>query len=133
MTEYVVPSPDRDSKPWWEAVTRHEWIHQRCDACGGWRWPARAMCNRCYSFEWSWQPASGDGTVVSYIRTHHPFLAYMKAPYYTVFVALAEQPDIIMPGSWQVEREPLCGEAVRVSFEDIPSEPPASVVGWVPK
>jgi uncharacterized OB-fold protein len=135
MTDYVVPIPDRDSKPWWDAVARHELIHQRCSACGAWRWPPRAMCNRCYGFEWSWQPVSGKGTIVSFIRTHHPFLAYMKAPYYTVFVAIDEQPDIIMPGSWLSEATPDCGDAVEVAYDDIPrdeGQEPVALVGWRP-
>ena len=133
MTEYVVPVADRDSKEWWAAVARHELVHQRCSGCRTWRWPPRAMCHRCYSFEWSWQPVSGKGRVVSFIRTHHPFLAYMKAPYYTVFVAIDEQPDIIMPGLWLSEREPACDLAVQVAFDDIPraeAEEPVSLVGW---
>ena len=71
------------------------------------------MCNRCYSFDWSWQPVAGTGTVVSFIRTHHPFLAYMKAPYYTVFVAVDEQPDRIPVGG-----EPQRGDLFQ-SFDDL--------------
>ena len=88
------------------------------------------MCHRCYGFEWSWQPVSGRGRVVSFIRTHHPFLAYMKAPYFTVFVAIDEQPDIIMPGLWLDDAEPACDMAVTVGFDDVPADEPVALVGW---
>ena len=38
---------DRDSAEWWEALRRHELVIQRCDDCGAWRWPPRAICGEC--------------------------------------------------------------------------------------
>ena len=35
----LVPNPDRDSAEWWEALVRHEFVLQRCDACRAWRIP----------------------------------------------------------------------------------------------
>lgn len=70
------------------------------------------MCGECGSFRWSWQPVSGRGTVVSHIRTHHSFLPGLEAPYMTVFVALAEQDDIVMPGFWRGQGEPSVGQEV---------------------
>ena len=57
----MIPGVDRDSQAWWDALARHELVHQRCDTCGRWRWPPRAMCGECGSFEWSWQPVCGRG------------------------------------------------------------------------
>lgn len=123
----MIPGADRDSTPWWEALARHELVHQRCDDCGRWRWPPRAMCGDCASFAWSWQPVSGDGTVVSHIRTHHSFLPGIEAPYSTVFVALAEQDDVVLVGFWQGEAEPAVGQAVRARFVERDGE---TLLGW---
>ena len=114
---------DRDSQPWWEALARGEHVHQRCDACGTWRWPPRAMCGECKSFDWSWQEVSGRGRVVSHIRTHHSFLPGIEAPYTTVFVALEEQDDIVMPGFWRGDGEPSVGQEVTAEIEN-------SLLGW---
>ena len=130
----VVPYPDRDSKPWWDCVARHELVQQRCDECAAWRWPPRAMCSACGSFAWSWQPVAGAGTVVSCIRTHHAFLPGFDAPYHTVFVSIDEQADIVMPGSWHATTAPVVGMRVRVFFDDIvvPDGDPVTLVGWRP-
>ena len=135
----VVPFADRDSGPWWAAVARHEFIQQRCSACGTWRWPPRVLCGHCGSLEWSWQPVLRSGKVVSWITTHHAFLPGFEAPYHTVFVRLdlaeeSTQDDIVMPGSWFGTRTPYTGMPVVVHFDDIdvPEGDPVALVGWEP-
>lgn len=129
-----VPYPDRDSQPWWDAVMRHELVLQRCDECDAWRWPPRALCGRCASLDWSWQPWSGRGTVVSAIRTHRQFLPDMPVPFWTVFVAVDEQDDLLMPGSWHADgADPSIGMRVRVHFDDLSDDEGthvATLVGW---
>jgi uncharacterized OB-fold protein len=112
---------DRDSAPWWEALARHEFVLQRCDSCQAWRWPARAICNRCTSFDWSWQPASGDATVASWVVTHHAFLPGFEAPYAVLTVRLAEQEDLMLIGSFagpSNDPELAIGAAVSATFDD---------------
>jgi uncharacterized OB-fold protein len=130
----MVPYPDRDSAPWWAAVARHEMVQQRCDDCGTWRWPPRAMCSECGSFSWSWRRVRDRGTVVSTIRTHHAFLPGFTAPYDTVFVSLDEQADIVMPGTWHGDARPEVGMRVQVHYDDIAvtDGDPVALVGWVP-
>ncbi len=129
----IVPYPDRDSAPWWQAVARHETVHQRCDDCCTWRWPPRALCGECGSLAWSWQPVAGTGTVISCIRTHHAFLPGFHAPYHTVFVSIDEQPDIVMLGSWHHDNAPSVGMRVRVFFDDVDGyDEPITLIGWLP-
>ena len=123
----MIPGADRDSTPWWEAVARYELVQQRCDECGRWRWPPRAMCGECGSFVWTWQPVSGRGTVLGWIRTHHSFLPGLEAPYVTVQVALEEQDDVTMIGSWEGSGDPVIGQAVTAVFVDRSGE---TTVGW---
>jgi uncharacterized OB-fold protein len=133
-TERVLPFVDRDSAAWWDALARHELVQQRCDGCGRWRWPPRAICGDCGSFEWSWQPVSGRGVVTSWIATHHAFLPGFNAPYHNVFVRLAEQDDIVMPGAWFGEGPPVTGMAVRAHFDDIEREDGrVTLLGWRPQ
>src|SRR5690606_20702017 len=98
-----LPTPDRDSRPWWEALSRHELALQRCDACATWRWPARAMCGRCGSFDLTWEPTGGRGAIASWVVNHHSFSAAFASPYAVVTVRLDEQPDLLLVGSFRGE------------------------------
>jgi uncharacterized protein len=129
-----VPSVDRDSLPWWEALARHEFVLQRCTGCRAWRWPARAICNRCASFDWEWEPASGYGTIASWVVTHHAFLPGFEAPYAVVTVRLDEQDEILMIGGLVdppgVPRLQV-GAPVAAEFVDIAGADPArSLLAW---
>jgi uncharacterized OB-fold protein len=118
----LVPTGDRDSKPWWEALSRHELTVQRCDHCAHLRWPARAMCNQCGGFEWTWVPTSGRGSVVSWIVNRHHFSPAFPSPYVVVAVRLDEQDDLVLPGSWDGSPEGdglRIGLPVTVGFEDV--------------
>jgi len=92
MTNF--PLADPDSQPWWDALARGELVVQHCAACPRLRWPARAMCNDCGAFEWSWVPACGRGTVASWTVSHQP----ESQRSVVVMVRLDDQDDIFMPG-----------------------------------
>ncbi len=95
------PVPDRDSAPWWEAVRRHELLLQQCQGCGTLRFPPRAICNVCQGRGAAWVPASGTGTVQSWIVSHHVFLRSMagEVPYAVALVRLDEGDDLLMYGN----------------------------------
>jgi uncharacterized protein len=44
----------------------------RCASCSNLQHPPTPMCPHCGSVEWSVQEASGQGTVHSWIVSHHP-------------------------------------------------------------
>jgi len=92
------------------------------------------MCGDCGSFDWSWQPVSGNGEVVSWITTHHAFLPGFEAPYHTVFVRIDESSDIVMPGTWFGAGPPHTGMLVRAHFDDIEPEggERVTLLGWQP-
>ena len=113
-----LPLPDRDSEPYWQALRERELRLQRCSGCGALRWPPRAVCNRCHSFDAQWMALSGRGRIVSWVRTHQVFApAYRdEVPYVTVQVAPEEQDDILLIGGWVAQAEPRVGEPVRAHF-----------------
>jgi uncharacterized protein len=131
-----VPLVDRDSRPWWEALARHELVLQRCDECAAWRWPARAICGRCSSFEWTWQPISGHGEIASWVVNHHAFSAAFASPYAVVTVRLAEQDDVALVGSWQGDIGALRIDLPVVArFDDVDGpegDPPVTLLTWGP-
>jgi uncharacterized OB-fold protein len=130
MTDKPVPIPDRDSAPYWEGVAQGELRLQRCSGCGAWRWPARAICNRCRSFAAEWVPVGGFGTVVAWVRTHHVFFKSFAddVPYVTLEVQLDEQDDIRLIGRFaDPATEPFVGMRVKAACE---GDPP--LVVWRP-
>lgn len=127
------PAMDRDSRPWWEALARHELVVQRCTSCAAWRFPPRAICNRCASFDWSWEPAAGRGEIVSWIVNHHSFGPAFESPYVVVTVRLAEQHDLLMIGSFRGDPDSLAvGMAVSAVFDDAVDDDgaPFTVLAW---
>ena len=115
-------SVDRDSAPYWAAAREGRLELQRCAECDTWRFPARAICNRCHSFDSSWQPVSGRGRIVSWIVTHQPFSPAFadRTPYVLASVALDEQEDLVLLGNL-VAGVPTAGARVRAVFP-APSE-----------
>lgn len=127
------PIPDLDSQPFWDGLVAGELRLQRCLGCGRLRWPARAICNACSSFEAEWITVAPDARVQSWIRTHQVFApAYRdRVPYVVVQVALAVQPDIRLIGGWQADRDPDVGEPVVPRFVRRPSG--TAVLDWSPR
>jgi hypothetical protein len=126
-----LPHPDRDSAPWWEALARHELLVPRCRACGTWRFPPRAICNRCTSFDVEWAPAGGRGTVAWWVVNHHPFTDDFLTPYAVVTVRLDEQDDVLVIGSYRGDLGALDTDLpVRAVFDDV--EPGVTLLAWEP-
>lgn len=129
------PFADADSESWWQALQRGELLIQGCGECGRLRWPARAMCNECGSFEWDWVSAKGSGTVASWTVTHRPS-GLDAGRDVVVMVRLDDQDDILIPGYID---GPADGSGlsidmpVEVGFDDVeggPGEWQVSVLRW---
>jgi uncharacterized protein len=133
IDELPDPTPDLDSQPFWDGLAAGELRLQSCNPCGALRWPARAICNRCGSFEHEWRAVEHDAIVASWIRTHQVFAPAWKdrVPYVVVQVSLVVQPDIRMIGGWQSERDPIDREPVEARFVRRPSG--TTVLNWAPR
>jgi len=126
-------SVDRDSEPYWRAAREGRLELQRCSDCSAWRFPARAICNRCHSFESSWQPVSGRGRIVSWVVTHQPFSPAFadRTPYVVASVALDEQEDVVLLGNL-VSGTPKGGARVHAVFPepDASATSPERILQW---
>ena len=87
-----IPTPTRDTQPYWDGLAEGRLLIQRCGACGKLRHYPRPMCDSCHSMDVAWQEASGRGTIHSWTVTHHPFNIGFKRelPYALATVDLAE-------------------------------------------
>jgi uncharacterized OB-fold protein len=112
------PSPDRDSQPYWDALADGEFKLQRCNQCQALRWPARAICNRCQSFEHAWETLDATAKIVSWVRTHQVFAPALRdaVPYRVVQVALEAQNDLLLIGGWLSSRAPRSGERAEMAI-----------------
>jgi uncharacterized OB-fold protein len=102
VSGFVLPDVETSpGKEFWEGAARGELLVQACGSCGRWRFPPRPMCPHCRSIEVRWEPASGRGTVWSYVVPHPPLLpAYAElAPYNVIVVALEEDETIRLVGN----------------------------------
>ncbi|WP_419836792.1 bifunctional MaoC family dehydratase N-terminal/OB-fold nucleic acid binding domain-containing protein [Streptomyces bugieae] len=84
------PVINRDNAGFWEGVSRHTLLIQRCGGCRTLRFPWLPGCQACGSPEWDTVEASGTGTVYSYVVMHHPPFPAFDPPYAVGLIELAE-------------------------------------------
>ncbi|WJV47630.1 bifunctional MaoC family dehydratase N-terminal/OB-fold nucleic acid binding domain-containing protein [Streptomyces flavofungini] len=125
------PVINRDNAGFWEGVSRHRLLIQRCGSCARLRFPWLPGCNACGSPEWDTVEASGEGTVYSYVVMHHPpfpaFTAPEQAtagtgPYAVVLVELAEGVRIISQVVGVEHERVRIGMPVRLEFQRVDEE-----------
>lgn len=138
---FLLPAPDDDSRPFWEATLRGELRVQACATCRKRRFPPRPMCPHCQSMASTWDPVSGRGTIWSFVVAHPPLLpAYAQfAPYNVIVVALDEDPTLRLvgnlvtaPGRPLNEVDPSTiriGEPVQVVFDRVSDD--VALPRWV--
>lgn len=126
VSERPLPRPDDATEEYWRACRDGELRMQRCQPCGHVRFPPRPMCPRCQSFESSWVPVSGRGTVYSWVVAHPPLLPAFadRAPLPILLVELEEGEDLRIVGNLigEIEEgdEPIeIGMPVEVVFEEV--------------
>jgi len=70
MTERFVPKPTPETQHFWDGAARGELCLQRCADCEQTYFPPRPFCPECGSRDVAVFPASGRGTLYSYIINH---------------------------------------------------------------
>jgi uncharacterized OB-fold protein len=117
----TLPTPDRDSAPYWQGLADGHFLLQRCRYCGHWTWPARPICSQCHSDELEWTESLGAGAIYSWVVTYQAYAPDMAelAPYPIALVRLDEQSDLLVPGRYVGEAETAQGLRVRAQFERV--------------
>ena len=97
MTEPLRPGPllTDENEGFWAAAADGRLAVQRCDACGRWQHPPRAMCPACHSVEQTFVDVAGTGVVYSWSLLHHPRHPSFEYPVVAVLVTLDEGPRIL--------------------------------------
>ena len=115
------PEPSMEHGSWWQALTEHRLLAQRCTNCQALRLYPRPMCEQCYSLEYDWQALSGQGRVHRWRTSPQAFHPAFKSvlPYLTVTVDLEEGLRLLAPMPHVSDDEVHIGMPVIVDFEDV--------------
>ncbi|MEM7404643.1 MAG: Zn-ribbon domain-containing OB-fold protein [Pseudomonadota bacterium] len=116
-----MPNPTPDTAPYWDALREHKLVLQRCSDCGVFRHYPRPLCEHCLSFDHTWEPASGRGSVHSWTETHHAFNPGFKGelPYVLVTVDLEENVRLQLQLRDAGLDDLRIGLPVRIDFEAV--------------
>jgi uncharacterized protein len=94
-----IPAPKiHEVNRWyWEGLERGELRYQRCRHCGHAWLPPTEECSECLLADWEVQVASGEATLVSWVRFHvatHPAFSD-RIPFNVAVVKLSEGPQTV--------------------------------------
>jgi uncharacterized OB-fold protein len=94
--EKPLPLANEDSQEYWEACKRGELRLQQCAGCAHVRFPPAALCPRCLSESFTWEPMCGRGKVYTWIVVHRPQhpAFFEDVPYNVAIVELEEGPRL---------------------------------------
>lgn len=116
------PVVNRDNAGFWEGVSRHRLLIQRCDGCRTLRFPWLPGCNACGCPDWDTVEAGGEGTVYSYVVMHHPPFPAFDPPYAVGLIELAEGVRMISNVVGVSHDQVRIGMPVRLEFEQVDEE-----------
>ena len=112
-----LPEPDEASRPFFEGAMAGRLMLMHCADCGTWRLPSRQHCDACLSSNFTWEAASGRGTVRTFGVMHQRYHPGFVTPYNVTIVELEEGPRIPTNITGAANEEIHVGMKVTVDFE----------------
>jgi uncharacterized OB-fold protein len=126
---YLKPLPaiTEPNRPFWDGLTRREFLVPKCDECGSYNWVPLPACRTCQSENQRWTQVSGNATVWSYTVVHRgPGAFDDEVPYAIVLGKLAEEPRSLLVLANTVAGFPVeelrIGMPIQIMYEDVPDE-----------
>lgn len=119
-TKLPQPTPNADSKPYWDAARERRLVIRRCRSCGAFHFMPRHLCPECWSEDLEWVDAKGTGAVHSYTvirRPSNPAFAG-QTPYVVALIDLDEGPRMVANVLGDDALDTGIGDRVEVTFED---------------
>jgi uncharacterized OB-fold protein len=119
--ERPLPTPTRDSQPYWDGMREGRLMLQHCAACGEVRHYPRPVCPHCFSMESRWEEAPLGGKIHTWTVCHHPFNFFFKqaAPYVVALVDMDAGVRVNAPLRGVTETDLEIGARVRLAFEPV--------------
>lgn len=124
VPERPLPTPTRESQPFWDGMREHKFQLQHCAACGKVRHYPRPVCPHCFSMESRWEEAPLGGKIHAWTVCHHPFNFFFKqaAPYIVALVDMDAGVRVNAPLRGIAETDLKIGRRVRLGFESVTKE-----------
>jgi len=123
---YAKPLPhvDEESRPFWEALQRHELYIQKCRDCGDLRYHPRALCTNCLSSRTEWLRTKGTGKVYTFTVTNQNQAPGFREslPYVMAWVELDEGVKLLTNIVDCAPQEVRIDMPVEAVFEDVTPE-----------
>ncbi|CAB4885324.1 unannotated protein [freshwater metagenome] len=117
MSSRLAPSMNPDTQFFWDGVSEHRLLIQRCTGCATLRHPPRPMCPRCNSVSWDTLESSGRGSVFSFVMPQFPQYPWFEYPYIVVLVDLDEGTRLVSNLRDIAPAEVTIGMRVEVFYE----------------
>lgn len=119
--ERPLPTPTRESRPYWDGLREHRLMLQHCAACGKVRHYPRPVCPHCFSMESTFKEAPLGGKVHAWTVCHHPFDFFFKqaTPYIVALVDMDAGVRINAPLRNVAEGDLEIGRRLRLAFEPV--------------
>jgi uncharacterized OB-fold protein len=124
-----LPTPDDDTRGYWEAAAEGRFLLARCTSCGRAHHYPRPFCPFCWSRDIAPEQASGRATLYTYSTVFMNDLAPFaeRLPYVAAVVELEEGPRV-MTNIVDCQPEELrIGMSLRVAFTPLTDELAAPV------
>jgi uncharacterized OB-fold protein len=126
VTDYIkiLPRGEERHGEFYAFCKKHELRFQRCSNCGTWRHMPRESCAACSSFDWSWEPSTGKGTLFSWTVIHraiHPGWAG-DVPYASIVVEMDEGVRLVSVLDGVPLEDLTIGLPLEVVFDDVTPE-----------
>jgi hypothetical protein len=119
--EKPLPLATATSRPFWEALTRHEVQIQQCSDCEAWIYYPRAFCPECLSPDLEWKQVSGSGTLYSFTIARRPTAPFWadEVPQLIAVVELDEGPRLTSTLCNVEEGDIRVGMRLKPLFDDV--------------
>lgn len=114
-----IPTPNADSRPYWDAAQQGRLAVQHCTACGTVQAVPRGCCGACQSPALEWRDSALRGMVASFSVVHRgPTTAFRDAtPYVLALVDIAGGVRLLLNIIGPSREDAQIGEEVEIVFE----------------
>ena len=113
----MAPIVTPNTKFFWDAADRREFVGQKCGGCGRHAFPPRPMCPHCHSLDRKVVSLSGRGTVLSWTVPRHPPAFGFKEPPIVAVIKLEEGVNFVSNLVGMGLPDVSIGMPVEVTFE----------------
>lgn len=117
--EKPVPQPTTDTREFWAACNRDQFLYQRCRKCQWVQFYPRQVCTFCHTPDLTLHPSGGFGSVHSYTWVHHPANESFRAdaPFVLALIDFDEGFRALLNIIGENSFEARVGARVQVVFE----------------